>query len=129
VLFYGEQKKFPQIDANPLFMRLAIPFTGTSIQRPDLLRSFYFWAINGSPAPLFETVDDRLSFVIRLPRHPLALGMSGADVVARSGVNRNAIYQAERFLMTDSFERFINGLLVMSGHGCWRRTNQSFTPN
>jgi hypothetical protein len=36
---------------------------------------------------------------------------------------------AERILMTDSFERFINGLLVMSGHGCWRRTNQSFTPN
>lgn len=30
-------------------------------------------AANGSPAPLFETDDDRLSFVIRLPRHPLAL--------------------------------------------------------
>jgi hypothetical protein len=29
VLFYGEQQKFPQIGANPLFMRLAIPFTGT----------------------------------------------------------------------------------------------------
>jgi ATP-dependent DNA helicase RecG len=28
---------------------------------------------NGSPAPLFEMNDDRLSFVIRLPRHPLAL--------------------------------------------------------
>jgi ATP-dependent DNA helicase RecG len=32
---------------------------------------------NGSPAPLFETDDDRLSFVIRLPRHPLALVPSG----------------------------------------------------
>jgi len=73
VLFYGEQQKFPQIGAKPLFMRLAIPFTGTSIQRPDLFRSFYFWATNGSPAPLFETDDDRLSFLIRLPRHPLAL--------------------------------------------------------
>jgi len=29
VLFYGEQQKFPQVGANPLFMRLAIPFTGT----------------------------------------------------------------------------------------------------
>ena len=31
-------------------------------------------ASNGSPAPLFETDDDRLSFVIRLPNHPLAMG-------------------------------------------------------
>ncbi|MBJ7311584.1 Fic family protein [Rugamonas sp. CCM 8940] len=29
-------------------------------------------AANGSPAPLFETDDDRTSFVIRLPRHHLA---------------------------------------------------------
>ena len=29
-------------------------------------------AANGSPAPLFETDDDRLSFVIRLPAHPAA---------------------------------------------------------
>jgi ATP-dependent DNA helicase RecG len=29
---------------------------------------------NGSPAPLFETDDDRTSFVIRLPPHPLAKG-------------------------------------------------------
>ena len=31
-------------------------------------------AANGSPAPLFETDDDRISFVIRLPSHPLARG-------------------------------------------------------
>jgi len=30
-------------------------------------------AANGSPALLFETEDDRLAFVIRLPRHPLTL--------------------------------------------------------
>ncbi len=30
-------------------------------------------AANGSPAPLFETDNDRLSFVIRLPRHPWSL--------------------------------------------------------
>ena len=29
-------------------------------------------AANGSPAPLFESDEDRLSFVIRLPCHPLA---------------------------------------------------------
>ena len=31
-------------------------------------------AANGSPAPLFESDDDRLSFVIRLPCHPLVVG-------------------------------------------------------
>lgn len=30
-------------------------------------------AANGSPAPLFESDEDRLSFVIRLPAHPSAL--------------------------------------------------------
>ena len=34
-------------------------------------------AANGSPTPLFETDDDRLSFVIRLPRHPLSLVPTG----------------------------------------------------
>ena len=33
---------------------------------------------NGSPAPLFETDDDRLAFVIRLPRHPLAIDKAGS---------------------------------------------------
>jgi ATP-dependent DNA helicase RecG len=37
---------------------------------PKILKKM---AANGSPAPLFETDDDRLSFVIRLPLHPLAL--------------------------------------------------------
>jgi ATP-dependent DNA helicase RecG len=36
-------------------------------------REVILLAANGSPAPLFETDDDRLAFVIRLPRHPLAL--------------------------------------------------------
>ena len=31
-------------------------------------------AANGSPAPLFESDDDRLSFVIRLACHPLVVG-------------------------------------------------------
>lgn len=37
---------------------------------PKILKQM---AANGSPAPLFETDDDRLALVIRLPRHPLAL--------------------------------------------------------
>jgi len=43
---------------------------GRSTGIPKILKEM---AANGSPAPLFETDDDRLSFVIRLPRHPLAL--------------------------------------------------------
>lgn len=43
---------------------------GRSTGIPKILKEM---ATNGSPAPLFETDDDRLSFVIRLPRHPFAL--------------------------------------------------------
>jgi hypothetical protein len=42
---------------------------GRSTGIPKILKEM---AANGSPAPLFETDDDRLSFVIRLPRHPLS---------------------------------------------------------
>jgi ATP-dependent DNA helicase RecG len=38
---------------------------------PEILKVM---AANGSPAPLFESDDDRLSFVIGLPSHPLAMG-------------------------------------------------------
>jgi ATP-dependent DNA helicase RecG len=47
---------------------------GRSTGIPKILKEM---AANGSPAPLFETDDDRLAFVIRLPRHPLALVPSG----------------------------------------------------
>jgi len=43
---------------------------GRSTGIPKILKVM---AANGSPAPLFETDDDRLSFVIRLPSHPLAM--------------------------------------------------------
>jgi ATP-dependent DNA helicase RecG len=42
---------------------------GRSTGIPKILKVM---AANGSPAPLFESDDDRLSFVIRLPVHPLA---------------------------------------------------------
>lgn len=46
---------------------------GRSTGIPKILKVM---AANGSPAPLFESDDDRLSFVIRLPVHPLARSMS-----------------------------------------------------
>lgn len=46
---------------------------GHSTGIPKILKVM---AANGSPAPLFESDDDRLSFVIRLPVHPLARSIS-----------------------------------------------------
>ena len=46
---------------------------GRSTGIPKILKVM---AANGSPAPLFDTDDDRLAFVIRLPCHPLAGGSS-----------------------------------------------------
>ena len=42
---------------------------GRSTGMPKILKSM---AANGSPAPLFETDDDRFAYVIRLPAHPRA---------------------------------------------------------
>jgi ATP-dependent DNA helicase RecG len=49
---------------------------GRSTGIPKILKVM---AANGSPAPLFETDDERLSYVVRLPVHPLA---QGPDVAA-----------------------------------------------
>jgi ATP-dependent DNA helicase RecG len=54
---------------------------GRSTGIPKILKEM---ATNGSPAPLFETDDDRLSFVIRLPRHSLAL-VPSADTPQATG--------------------------------------------
>ena len=56
---------------------------GRSTGIPKILKEM---AANGSPAPLFETDDDRLSFVIRLPRHPLSL----APTVGGGGSHRGS---------------------------------------
>jgi ATP-dependent DNA helicase RecG len=42
---------------------------GRSTGIPKILKVM---AANGSPAPLFETNDERAPFVVRLPAHPLA---------------------------------------------------------
>ena len=44
---------------------------GRSTGVPKILKAM---AANGSPAPLFETDDDRIAYLIRLPVHPLAQG-------------------------------------------------------
>ena len=43
---------------------------------------------NGAAAPLFETDDDRLAFVIRLPRHPLAIDKASSTAQVTEEVER-----------------------------------------
>ena len=50
---------------------------GRSTGIPKILKEM---AANGSPAPLFETDDERIAFVVRLPRHPLASAVDTPQV-------------------------------------------------
>lgn len=70
--------RFPGPDRS---IRLADLQAGRSTGIPKILKAM---AANGSPAPLFETDDDRLAFVIRLPRHPLSL-VPSADTTQVTG--------------------------------------------
>lgn len=58
------------------------------------------WAAKliGSPAPMFETDDDRLSFVIRLLNHPLAKGGITAAEQATGEVTGDVTGEVERLL-------------------------------
>jgi ATP-dependent DNA helicase RecG len=64
---------------------------GRSTGIPKILKEM---AANGSPAPLFETDDERLAFVIRLPRHPLAL----VPTAGTGEVTTEVITEVERVL-------------------------------
>ncbi len=64
---------------------------GRSTGIPKILKVM---AANGSPAPLFETEDDRIAFVIRLPCHPLARGGS----TATAQVTEQATEEVQRLL-------------------------------
>ncbi|MFO7747124.1 MAG: putative DNA binding domain-containing protein [Orrella sp.] len=68
---------------------------GRSTGVPKILKAM---AANGSPAPLFETDDDRLSFVIRLARNPLSLApaVGGEDVAGE--VTGEVTGEVERLL-------------------------------
>lgn len=48
---------------------------GRSTGIPKILKVM---AANGSPAPLFETDDDRIAYVVRLPAHPLSQSRGAA---------------------------------------------------
>ena len=71
---------------------------GRSTGIPKILKEM---AANGSPAPLFETDDDRLSFVIRLPRHPLALVPSGGTQQVTPEVGRVVLALEKELSRTD----------------------------
>jgi ATP-dependent DNA helicase RecG len=58
---------------------------GRSTGIPKILKEM---RANGSPAPLFETDDDRLAFVIRLPRHPLAIDKASSTAQVTEEVER-----------------------------------------
>jgi ATP-dependent DNA helicase RecG len=68
---------------------------GRSTGIPKILKEM---AANGSPAPLFETDDDRLSFVIRLPRHPLALVPPADSLQVTPQVTPQVTQQVEMLL-------------------------------
>lgn len=53
-------------------------------------------AANGSPAPMFETDDDRLSFVIRLPTRPAAM----AENTLTTQVTPEVTPEVERVVLT-----------------------------
>jgi ATP-dependent DNA helicase RecG len=55
-------------------------------------------AANGSPAPLFEPDDDRLSFVIRLPCHPLVVGEMTPTEQVTAQVTEQVTREVQRLL-------------------------------
>jgi len=65
---------------------------GRSTGIPKILKVM---AANGSPAPLFESDDERLSFVIRLPSHPLAVG----EITPTAQVTAQVTEEVQRLLV------------------------------
>jgi ATP-dependent DNA helicase RecG len=55
-------------------------------------------AANGSPAPLFESDDDRLSFVIRLACHPLVVGKMTPTAQVTEQVTAQVTGEVQRLL-------------------------------
>lgn len=68
---------------------------GRSTGVPKILKAM---AVNGSPAPLFETDDDRAAYVIRLPVHPLARMEAGAATETTGQVTTEVTTEVRRLL-------------------------------
>ena len=77
------------------FLRELDMTEGRSTGIPKILKEM---RANGSPAPLFETDDDRLAFVIRLPRHPLAIDKAGSTAQVTAQVTEEVTEEVERLL-------------------------------
>ena len=56
---------------------------GRSTGVPKILKAMQ---ANGSPAPMFETDDDRVSYLVRLPIHPLAQAPEGTTLEVTTDV-------------------------------------------
>lgn len=79
---------------------------GRSTGIPKILKVV---AANGSPAPVFETDDERLAYVIRLPVHPLANAPEAAEGDATPEVTEQVTEQVTG-QVTGQVIRLIRGL-------------------
>ena len=70
------------------FLRELDMTEGRSTGIPKILKEM---RANGSPAPLFETDDERLAFVIRLPRHPLAIDKASSTAQVTAQVTEEVV--------------------------------------
>jgi len=81
-------------------------------------------AANGSPAPLFETDDDRLSFVTRLPRHPLSFVPAADAGEVTEGVAGEATGEVEcllRVVRAEMSRQEIQSALGLKSEAHFRR--------
>ena len=68
---------------------------GRSTGVPKILKAM---AANGSPAPVFETDDDRTAYLIRLPVHPLAAAAEGEAAQVTGQVTGQVTVEVARLL-------------------------------
>ena len=114
---------------------------GRSTGVPKMLKVM---AANGSPVPVFETDDDRLSYLVRLPVHPLVeqatdqvtmdVAMEVADLLTkvRGEMSRPDLQAAMGLKNADHFRRayltpaMTAGLLEMTAPDSPRSTKQRY---
>ena len=85
---------------------------GRSTGVPIILKAM---ALNGSPPPVFETDEDRIAYVLRLPVHPLAQGPEPTTEVTAQVTDQVADQ------VTDQVTGEVARLLKQAAHGEQRR--------